>query len=173
MRFPDTPPMEHVFELLRWYELKLSNYRFENGNATLFYNGIRKKYESNPDTADIFNVTGIPEVYSQTGWCALVANVVNPFVNGLVNDAKGNETSRWKLMMKYDKYSSRAYMAGNRSDARPELDMLKMMPYPISVTNWLEMFASSTASYNNALSEAVLHKLASRTLRQIPSSGIA
>ncbi|EJD00156.1 FAD/NAD-binding domain-containing protein [Fomitiporia mediterranea MF3/22] len=165
MRFPDTPLMKRTFDLFDRLDIKrggkLIKYIYQNPENVLFYNSIRRK-RSDPgvSTSDEFQITDVPEKYGQTGWDNLVDNVVGPFANALADDVTNGGDEGWKLMMQYDVYSTRAYMAGNRSDTKPELDKLQMMPYPLGVVNWLETFDTSSGSYDVALSEEVLDSLA-------------
>ncbi|KZT10365.1 amine oxidase [Laetiporus sulphureus 93-53] len=159
MRFPDTPMMARAFKLFEQLKLPKDKYFFENDNSTLLYNNIlqpRRSASSYPKPWDI----KIPESFDNLTWNALVDNAIKPFAKKIAQDFKNNTNTGWKFMMQYDQYSTRAYMSGNREDTKSELDRLNMMPYPISVVNWLETFDKSTGSFDKALSEAVLDSLA-------------
>ncbi|KAH9835191.1 FAD/NAD-binding domain-containing protein [Rhodofomes roseus] len=164
MRFPDTPMMKRTFHLFKKLteeaNLSLIDYIFESPNSTLLYNGKIMKRASSTQDPTAWDVRNIPSQYAQEGWSALVNNVVDPFVKQLAEDIKRDDKKGWKLMMEYDQYSTRAYMSANRSDTRPELDELRLMPYPTPVVDWLEMFDKSSGWYDHALSETVLETLA-------------
>ncbi|KZT70525.1 amine oxidase [Daedalea quercina L-15889] len=166
MRFPDTPMMKRTFHLFsklqREAGLVQIPYIFKNDNATLLYNSVLMKRANASEKPTEWRVADIPSIFAQHGWSALVQNVVNPFVEQLAQDFERRGEEGWKLMMKYDQYSTRAYMSGNRSDTQPrdQLDRLNLMPYPTPVVDWLETFDKSTAWYDRALSETVLESLA-------------
>ncbi|KAL5522354.1 hypothetical protein ACEPAG_8370 [Sanghuangporus baumii] len=140
MRFPKTPLMDPL------------------QNSTLYYNSVlvqRANHRGNPEDFGISDITGHT-------WPELVKNVIDPLAKELAKDVTSETDSNagWKLMMEYDKYSTRAYMAGNRSDARPELDKLGLMPYSLEAVSCCETFDKSTAWYDRGLSETVLEALA-------------
>lgn len=164
MRFPNTPMMKRTFHLFhklkKEADLSLIPYIFDNENSTLQYNDILMKRGLSTEDPKKWDVPGIPSRFAQHGWSGLVNNVMDPFVKRLAEDFKRREKKGWELMMHYDQYSTRAYMSGRRSDAKAELDELGLMPYPTPVVDWLETFDTSSASYDRALSEAVLDSLA-------------
>lgn len=163
MRFPKTPIMDPLFNLFDEISLKLGDYYFKdkNGNSTLLYNNInRQRFDGSVKPSD-FNISGIiSEPWGNLGWQTNVSNVVDPFSTALIQDFKEKRQEGWELMMKYDQYSMRAYMAGNRSDARPSLDKEGLMPYPLNVVNWCETFDKSSGWYDRGLTETVLESLA-------------
>lgn len=164
MRFPETPIMEPLFRLFRKINLPLGQYQFQDkhGNSTLYYNGINQRRVDASDTASAWEITSVPSPWGEIGWKANVSNVVEPFAKKLIEDyTKTDSKKGWELMMKYDRYSMKAYMAGNRSDTDPEqLDKRGLMPYPMDVVNWCETFDKSSGWYDRALSETVLEDLA-------------
>lgn len=162
MRFPDTPIMGPLFDLFREISLPLGDYRFkdERGNSVLLYNDINKQRIDGPVKPNDFQITGVTSKWGDLGWQKNVSNVVDPFANALVKDFQNNTKDGWKLMMKYDMYSMKAYMTGNRSDTACYLDREKLMPYPIEVVNWCETFDKSTGWYDRGLTETVLESLA-------------
>lgn len=145
MRFPKTDIMKPLFDLFDEIKLPLGDYYFKDklGNSTLLYNGVnqQRRTDGAPITPEDFKITGVvPERWGKLGWQANVDNVVHPFSQALIEDFKTGGKDGWDLMMKYDIYSMRAYMAGNRSDAEPSLDQKSLIPYPLSVVNWCETF---------------------------------
>ena len=165
MRFPKTDVMKPLFDLFDEISLPLGDYQFKDklGNSTLLYNNVNQKRRTDdePITPKDFDITGVsPAPWGQLGWKANVDNVVDPFADALIEDFKTGGTKGWELMMKYDQYSMRAYMAGNRSDTSPDLDKMKLMPYPLNVINWCETFDKSSGWYDRGLSETVLESLA-------------
>ncbi|KAL5496076.1 hypothetical protein ACEPAH_3169 [Sanghuangporus vaninii] len=160
MRFPKTPLMNPVFKLFNrlgiWEKDKLIPYIFESPNSMLYYNSVlvqHDKHRGNPEDFGISDITGHT-------WPELVKNVVDPFAEKLAEDVNAGGKAGWELLMKYDKYSTRAYMAGNRSDALPELDKLGLMPYSLEAVSCCETFDKSTAWYDRGLSETVIETLA-------------
>ncbi|KAI0959092.1 hypothetical protein AcW1_004023 [Taiwanofungus camphoratus] len=182
MRFPAIPITCRLFELVLELQkvsglkprLNLMEYYFDNANSTLLYNEVLMKQTSGIHPED-FHVRNIPPGYGKYGVTRLVDNVLNPFVKALADDYEMKRHAGWNITMEYDIYSTRVYMSGNRSDNKEYLDELKKMPYPteVQVVNWLETFDSSIGSYDVALSEAVLDKLAFdySTREPMPTSG--
>ncbi|KAF9062669.1 hypothetical protein BDP27DRAFT_1368643 [Rhodocollybia butyracea] len=168
MRFPETTIMEPLFRLFRKINLPLGQYQFQDkhGNSTLYYNGLNKRRVGAPDTASDWEIESVPSPWNEIGWKANVNNIVKPFAKKLIEDfnkpiGEDGCDDGWTLMMKYDKYSMKAYMAGNQSDTDPDnLDRLRLMPYPMDVVNWCETFDKSSSWYDRALSETVLEDLA-------------
>lgn len=176
MRFPNTPLMDPVFELFDQIgikrEGKLIPYIFQAPNNTLFYNSILKQRAGVTGHTSDFKPWGIPDAYAKHAWNDLVDNAIEPFAKALVNDVERETDDGWKMMMTYDKYSTRAYMAGDRRDNTEKLDELGLMPYPLNVVNWCETFDASTGAYDRALTEKVLGTLAFAWPENNPTKGI-
>ncbi|EKM58811.1 uncharacterized protein PHACADRAFT_205061 [Phanerochaete carnosa HHB-10118-sp] len=163
MRFPDTPAMKPVFDLFKRLDVKTLKYYFKDklGNSTLFYNDIvKKRTDESKIVPKDFNITGLPDKWGSLGVEANMSNVIKPFKDGLIKDAKEHSEKGWELMMEYDRYSTRGYMSDRRSDYRPDLDEKKLMPYPVSIVEWCETFDGSSTSFDRALTESVLDSLA-------------
>lgn len=167
MRFPDTPIMKPVFDLFRLLkeheDLELLKYYFKDrySNSTLFFNDIVRQRSDVPILPKDFRITGVPaRPWGELGVDANVSNVVQPFKDRLIEDVETGGSDGWQLMMDYDVWSSRAYMAGTRGDYRPYLDRLRLMPYLLGVVHWCETFDGSTSSYDGALTENVLDSMA-------------
>ncbi|KIP01104.1 hypothetical protein PHLGIDRAFT_123663, partial [Phlebiopsis gigantea 11061_1 CR5-6] len=165
MRFPNTEVMQPLFDLFAKIGLRTGQYLFKDrrGNSALLFNDVQRKRADGPVTPQKFDITGVPpEPYGNLGWEKNVANVVEPFSKRLIHDFRTKGDRGWEVMMDYDKYSMRAYMAGNRSDKDKYdgLDELNLMPYPLEVVNWCETFDKSSGWYDRALSETVLEALA-------------
>lgn len=165
MRFPKTAVMKPVFDLIERIGVETGDYQFKDklGNSTLYYNNINKKRPApnTPTKPQDFEITNIPNSpWGELGWEENVDNVVKPFANRLIEDFEKKEKDGWKLMMDYDKYSMRSYMAGNRTDTAPWLDKKGLMPYPLDVVNWCETFDKSSGWYDRGLTETVLESLA-------------
>ncbi|KIP05274.1 hypothetical protein PHLGIDRAFT_128999 [Phlebiopsis gigantea 11061_1 CR5-6] len=167
MRYPDTPIMKPLFDLFRKIDLKLGEYQFSDiaGNSILYYNNINRKRSVSPITPQDFEITGVPaRPWGELGVEANLSNVTRPFADRLIRDVETGGSEGWELMMRYDQYSMKAYMAGNRSDAHPEdvpdIDAAHLMPYPINVVNWCEAFDTSSSAFDKALTETVLESLA-------------
>lgn len=167
MRYPDTPIMKPLFDLFRKIDLKLGEYQFSDiaGNSILYYNNINRKRSVSPITPQDFEITGVPaRPWGEIGVEANLSNVTRPFADRLIKDVETGGSEGWKLMMRYDQYSMKAYMAGNRSDAHPkdvpDIDAAHLMPYPINVVNWCEAFDTSSSAFDKALTETVLESLA-------------
>ena len=165
MRFPKTEVMQPVFDLFDKIGLKTGEYLFKDrhSNSAMLFNDIQRRRTEDPVTPQKFEITGVPaEPYGNLGWAKNVANVVDPFADRLIHDFTTNGKRGWEIMMEYDQYSMRSYMAGNRSDKDryDDLDRLNLMPYPLEVVNWCETFDKSSGWYDRALSETVLEALA-------------
>lgn len=164
MRFPDIPIMWPVFMLFKYLGLEKLNYYFDDltENSTLYYNGVRRKRTDAPILPQDFKIDAkdVPPEYGRLGVGANMANVIDPFKAKLKEDSIHRDNAGWKLMNEFDKYSTKAYMAGSRADARPELDKLGLMPYPLAVVEWCETFSDATLSFDRALTETVLDSLA-------------
>ncbi|GJE93595.1 FAD-dependent oxidoreductase [Phanerochaete sordida] len=162
MRFPDTPIMAPVFDLFDDLGLKKLEYLFEDRdkNSTLFYNAVRRKRQTDAVTPKQFRIHNVPDRWGSLGIKANMQNVTKPFTDALKNDVENGGNEGWKLMMKYDIYSTRAYMQGRRSDWTQELDKKNLMPYPIRVVEWCETFTEATSFFDRALTETVLDALA-------------
>lgn len=154
-----TPVMDRTFRLFQTLDLPLLDYIFEEPASIMLYNEVRQP-KTDDGKPSLWNIQTIPSPYSQYSWAELVDNVVRPFADAIAQDIENHTSTGWELMMKYDQYSTRAYMSGNRSDMQPDLDLLNEMPYPTSVVNWLETFDTSTGSYDEALSETVMDAVA-------------
>ncbi|GJE93599.1 FAD-dependent oxidoreductase [Phanerochaete sordida] len=175
MRFPKTPIMAPVFELFERLKLRKLKYYFDDreGNSTLFYNNVLRQRHGGNLVPEDWKIMGIPPRWGARGVHANVSNVVEPFKRRLIEDADSEKDSAntsgnssgapalgWGLMMEYDVYSTKGYMSGRRSDWRPDLDELKLMPYPLKVVEWCDTFHGSTSSFDRALTETVLDSLA-------------
>ncbi|KIP03625.1 hypothetical protein PHLGIDRAFT_77283 [Phlebiopsis gigantea 11061_1 CR5-6] len=156
MRFPDTPIMKPVFdlfkELQRAGELKLLDYYFNDlkGTSTACYDDI---------TVTRTTVQQQQDPWQISKWKALTTYAVKPFWDKLVEDVKSGSDEGWRLMMKYDKYSMRAYISGNRSDNTSFLDPERRFPYSVPVVQKCETFDMSTGGFDRALTEVVLDYL--------------
>ncbi|EKM51231.1 uncharacterized protein PHACADRAFT_213099 [Phanerochaete carnosa HHB-10118-sp] len=162
MRFPDTPIMKPVFDLFRLLRLKLLDYYLvdRNSNSTRCFNDIVRQRGEGPILPQDYNIYNVPQYWGKHGVHKNVENVVRPFKDRLKYDQENGTHDGWALMMKYDVWSMRAYMAGNRSDEDKDLDSLDLIPYPLEVVEWCETFDHSTSSYDKALTEVVLDSLA-------------
>lgn len=162
------PVTEAVFKLFRDLGLKLNKdlikHELKDENNTLYFNSTLRKRSEPCETAECFNFPDIPSKYSQTGWPELVNNAIQPFVDKLVNDLEsktGEEPDAgYKMMTDYDIYSVRAYLSGRRSDSKPEMDELEVMPYPPNVVDWCETLDRTIGRYNHAITERVIERLA-------------
>ncbi|KAH8096667.1 hypothetical protein BXZ70DRAFT_895787 [Cristinia sonorae] len=151
MRFPDTPPMQPVMRLFR--ELKLENVMIPyiptiDDNINFFNNNIKTNTqvaaaadmgEFDPFRTWTRGLTGTAKdmYYAQIG----------PFRKALVeNFEKG-----WRMLMKYDAYSTRGFMTIKGSDG--------VGTYSTKVVDYLETFGAGSGMYDQALSEAVLQSL--------------
>ncbi|THU91424.1 FAD/NAD(P)-binding domain-containing protein, partial [Dendrothele bispora CBS 962.96] len=164
MRFPETPMMKrtfHLFELLK-NKNKISQieYKFRSPNSTLLYNTILKQNGA-PLEPTVWNYPfpeKLPEKYQRKTVPELVNYVVDPFVKALAKDIQTGGSEGWKMMMNYDKYSTRAYMLLEPTD--PSLDPEGLLPYPSYLIDFLETFDKSTGWYDNAFTETVLEQMA-------------
>ncbi|EKM51142.1 uncharacterized protein PHACADRAFT_199975 [Phanerochaete carnosa HHB-10118-sp] len=165
MRFPETPVMKPVFDLFKQLKVKTLKYYFEDklGNSTLFYNDIvKKRTEEKKILPQDFNIYDLEDRWAKLGVEDNMSNVIKPFKDQLIKDAKEGSDKGWELMMEYDRYSTRGYMSDRRSDYRLDLDEKKLMPYPVDIVEWCETFDGSSTSFDRALTESVLDNLAFR-----------
>ena len=153
MRFPDTPFMTRVFDLVenRNLSVKFIPYVMESPNTFWFFNNGRVKNPGRPilvtkqdqsKSDDPFHVLGYVEDSSLTtprGVAQLVSTVLEPFRDLFrTNDIA---TAIVKLYEKTDKYSMRGYMS----------HVLRMDDKIIS---WCETLDKSTGWYDRALAES-------------------
>ncbi|TFK66664.1 FAD/NAD(P)-binding domain-containing protein [Pluteus cervinus] len=162
MRFPDTPMMRRTFHLFKLLgnRIKPIDYIFSNDNSILLYNNDPKQNGPPTEIAVLGDprVQDIPDRYKRKTITDLVEYVIGPFAKALAKDITGGGREGWDLMMKYNKYSTRAYMLLVPTD--PSLDPEGLLPYPTQLIDLLETFDSSTGSYDDAFTEAVLDQLA-------------
>ena len=168
MRFPQSPIMKDVFRLFRKINImdKVIPYHFSVPTNLMYFNGVRlPRQNTSIIHATAFNIKAIPEPYASIGWQSLAEYVIMPFKEALVRDNNDNTRNGWKLLMRYDPCSTRAYMEkfhlivqsdGDRKLLNPD----GLLPYPPAVVDWLELLNTSTNSYSYALSELILANLA-------------
>ncbi|KAJ3551652.1 hypothetical protein NM688_g4583 [Phlebia brevispora] len=158
MRFPNTKLMDPVLKLFDIIRVKRIPYYFTTDDNLLLFNEIRKeRKDANIHTAKAFRIPGIGGVYASTGWSKLADVVTKPFVERLVQDAETGGKEGWRFMMKYDQYSSRGYMELTKGAEGSEPGFF---PFPRNVVDWMELFNSSTNTYDYGLSDMVLEHLA-------------
>ncbi len=169
MRFPKTETMRRVFHLFEYPPLntsdiqlnaKLREYRFSCGNALMSYNGVTVRQSDNPG-GDIFKASElILDTYSapyiKAGINAIINDVIDPFARAIINDLHTRHTligPGWRHLMKYDKYSTRAYMA---LVYKPTEKLgLPAKHLSTDIINWLET-SIDTGSFDLAFTEFVL-----------------
>lgn len=168
MRFPQSPIMEDIFKLFRKINLteRIIPYHFTVDENILYFNGVRKtRNDREIHQATTFGIRTIPEPYASIGWEDLSGYAVKPFKDALVKDVQEQTKSGWELLMRYDAYSARTYMEKFDLIVQSEEDKALLnpdgiLPYPSVVLDWMELFSTSTNSYNTAFSEQVLDELA-------------
>ncbi|TFK66663.1 FAD/NAD(P)-binding domain-containing protein [Pluteus cervinus] len=170
MRFPDTPMMRRTFKLFDDLGSRISRipYFFNSESSTLLYNGIPKKNGTPffPKTWEQPFPEPLPEKYHGMTSSDLSNYAVKPFADALAKDiALGQDpedTPGWKLLMKYDKYSTRAYMLlepPQDPELKKQLDPKNLFPYPSYLIDFCEDFSNSTGSFDTAFTEKVLSYL--------------
>ncbi|GJE93598.1 FAD/NAD-binding domain-containing protein [Phanerochaete sordida] len=165
MRFPDTEIMAPVKRLIDFLNLEKLEYLMEDrhGNSTRCFNQVVTQRSDKIITPQDYNVSSedVPDRWGQLGVAANVSNVVKPFRDLLEQDVKHRGQDGMYTMLRYDIYSTRAYMTARRSDYEPRniLDEKNLMPYPTTVVDWCETFDHSSWSYDRALTETVLDSM--------------
>ncbi|KAK2462140.1 hypothetical protein APHAL10511_005838 [Amanita phalloides] len=171
MRFPEIESMRRVFHLFDYPPLntgdlqlkaKIKPFIFTSNNSFLSYNDVTVKHNDVP-AGDPFKASAVikdtnPNPYIAAGVTAILNDVLGRFAVPLMNDLKTGKTDGWDLMMKYDKHSTRSYMALAYTPS-DHLNLPKK-PLPTDVINWLETFDKSTGWYDRALTETVLEAIA-------------
>jgi hypothetical protein len=185
MRFPQKDAMSRIFHLFGYAPLNTDDIALEkrlvpflfkgggNNNTLLSYNDITVK-QSSIITADQFKMSetiqdvssSARDAYIKIGATKIVDDVISPFAIKLLDDIakieKGTDsTEGWDYLMKYDAYSTRAYMA---IAYKPSKELIKLGmpdgPLPTDIINWCETFDKSTGWYDRSLSETVLEAIA-------------
>ncbi|KDR80293.1 hypothetical protein GALMADRAFT_242628 [Galerina marginata CBS 339.88] len=170
MRFPKIRSMQRVFNLFDYAPLntpdialgsKVHPFVFQCDNTFLSYNGVT--VQGSPPPYDVFKSSEViqdtnPQPYIQAGTKAIVNDVISPFASGILQDLGQDEKPGWDYMMRFDSYSTRAYMS---IAYEPSEDLgIPPCPLPTDVVNWCETFETSTGWYDRALSETVLEAIA-------------
>ena len=173
MRYPKTDTMRRLFNLFEYPPLNAGEIQLKakliplhnaSQNALFSYNGVTVRQDAVP-RGDPFKASEViqdtdPDPYIAIGGKAIVNDVIAPFATLLLDDLKTpGKTDGWEYLMKYDNYSTRAYMAL----AYTPSDSLNIPKKPLStdVINWCETYERSTGTYDCALSERVLDAIAS------------
>lgn len=140
---------------------KLFRYRTDSPNSTLQYNGIlRPQIPGEVITPQDFDVTGVDQRYGELGWQKLVEYALLPFMRALKEDMTTGGRKGWRLLMKYDPDSARSYMTHGPNDEDSDvLNPNGLLPYPVTVIDWIETFHGPTGAYDKALSEAVIDEM--------------
>lgn len=166
MRFPKIDAMRRVFHLFDYINLKPVKFRFNSGNALYSYNGITFTQDGVP-SGDAFESVNVIQDTSTTdankyilaGPKAIVNDVIHPFASRLLEDLKvPGESKGWKYLMKFDHYSTRAYMSLKYLPSK-RLD-IPDKSLSTDVVNWCETFGGSTSTYDRSLAETVLGAIA-------------
>jgi hypothetical protein len=170
MRFPKIETMRRLFNLFEYPPLnagdiqlkaKLVPFHHASGNAFLSYNGVTVRKNA-VHSGDPFNAAQViqdtdPDPYISVGTHAITNDVVAPFITRLLDDMKSpGKMDGLEYLMKYDKYSARAYMALAYTPS-DSLNIPKE-PLPTDVIDWCETLNRSTGSYDFAFSELVLQR---------------
>ncbi|KAK2462142.1 hypothetical protein APHAL10511_005840 [Amanita phalloides] len=182
MRFPRIESMRRVFHLFEHCEqvnsgdiqlkAKLRPFYFVGAanNGTFYdYNGVNIKQTDAPNPrgntfndADVIQDTSSAP-YLNAGVNNITDDVITPFATRLLDDLKTGGQDGWNYLMKYDKYSTRAYMAlayQPSDELLAKYPQLPRSPLPTDVINWCETYDKSTGWYDRALSETVLEAIA-------------
>ena len=167
-RFPKVKATRRLFNLFELPPLNAGDIQLKaklipfypaNGNAFLSYNGVTVRQNAVP-SGDPFKIAQViqdadPDPYILAGAKAIEDDVVAPFITRLLDDMKTpGKMDGWEYLMKYDKYSTRAYMALAYTPS-DSLNIPKE-PLPTDVINWCETQNTWTGWYDCAFSEYVL-----------------
>ena len=168
MRFSKIDAMRRLFNLFEYPPLndgdiqlkeKLILFHHASENAFSSYNGVTFRQNAVP-SGDPFRAAQViqdtdPDPYVLAGAKAIADDVVAPFITRLLDDIKfPGKKDGLEFLMKYDKYSARAYMALAYTPS-DSLNIPKE-PLPTDVINWCETLTRSTGSYDFAFSEYIL-----------------
>lgn len=174
MRFPKIASMRRIFHLFDYEPLntngialkkKLNPFLYVGGgnnNSIYSYNGVTLRQNAVPP-GDPFKAKDVildtqPDPYIAAGTTAIMDDVIGRFAIPLLKDLETGKTDGWDKLMKYDKFSARAYMC--REYTRSFGLNIPDGPLPTDVINWIETFDTSTGGFDRALSEAVLEAMA-------------
>jgi hypothetical protein len=173
MRFPQTDAMNRMFHLFGYPPLntpdialaqKLAPYRFSNDNCLMSYNGIIKTVAQSKTPGDHFKSAAVIQdtpnasAYISATPGAIKTDALAPFVDKILHDLRTGGDKGWKHLMKFDKYSFRAYLSLAYTPS--EKLGIPQEPLPTDVVNWMETFAGTTGSFDRALSDTVLDAIA-------------
>jgi len=188
MRFPHNPIMQRVFELFDWLDMPMGPLEKDTKNGSLVpysmtnltgkdqnepfrYNDLTKwgsyvniaaaargndAFEFNEDRKDPL----IPLAVLAMSPSKVVDDAVEDLRQALQEDAEYGGQRGWELLMKFDQYTTRAWMATNQQKppntttpdpTRP--------PFNTSTINFLETMNGGTDWYDQAFSETVLESL--------------
>ncbi|KAK7047644.1 hypothetical protein VNI00_006412 [Paramarasmius palmivorus] len=163
MRFPETPIMWRIFDLIR-NRLNIGNkllpYIMSSPKQFLCYNSIRvqqEKIDKEPK-ADHYNdcITAgglVPPDFVNKGVAHWFDECYGPFRKLFVR----NWEEGWVKLMEYDHHSTRSFMA-TAFDIQEENFVLKKDSYPDPAINWLERNIG-TGLFDMAFSEMVIDSL--------------
>ena len=176
MRFPKIDAMRRVFKLFSYPPLNTGGkFDLESRLQPFYFKGARNNntfYSYNEETIvqnaltpqdtfkarEVIQDTTNAELYITAGTKAIVDDVIDPFATRLLEDLKTGGNEGWEYMKKFDKHSTRSYMA---LEYKPTGSLgLPDKPLPTDVINWCETFDKSTGWYDRALSETVLEAVA-------------
>jgi len=123
------------------------------------FNNVRAR--ANADSDWNASALGIGSDVIKVGVDKILEDIITPFTRRLLMDTQENKDGKgkgWKVMMRNDVYSTRAYMSlkyipSSKFELEPE-------HLTTNVVNWLETMDTSTGSYDNAFTETVLDAIA-------------
>ncbi|KAH7176966.1 hypothetical protein EDB81DRAFT_773830 [Dactylonectria macrodidyma] len=133
-------------------------------NRTIWGGTYADVQEQGGETKDPFCINTGGEI--PTGLFSISPETIMKELTSAVRDALKDDlktsppgTKGWELLMKYDQYSTRQFLASYH----PELDYLEgklpLPPYNYNTIEWLETFNGGTNWYDQAHSETVLESL--------------
>ncbi|KAH6612282.1 hypothetical protein B0J18DRAFT_441755 [Chaetomium sp. MPI-SDFR-AT-0129] len=188
MRFPQNPIMQRVFELFDWLGMpmgplredtpkgslvpySMTNRTGEDQNEPFRFNDQTKwgSYVNIAAAAEGNDAFGfnedpkdppIPSTVLAMSPGKVVDNAIEDLREALQEDAERGGRRGWELLMKFDQYTTRAWMATNQQKppgtARPDPTR---PPFNASTINFLETMNGGTDWYDQAFSETVLESL--------------
>ncbi|KAI1940051.1 hypothetical protein LOZ66_002486 [Ophidiomyces ophidiicola] len=184
MRFPDNPIMQRLFALFNKLDMKkkdpktsppkgsLIPYYMKNGDAgspePWHYNDITKWGNYNDvhihsqggDPFEINAKNTIPAGVFRHTPDDVMNSTIEPLREALRQDAQSNPPGRsgWDLLMKYDTYSTRQFLALKHRLVSSTTG-IPPPPYNYDTIEWMETFNGGTNWYDQAHSETVLESL--------------
>ncbi|KAK4188614.1 amine oxidase [Podospora australis] len=182
MRFPDNPVMKRTFDLFATLGMEKTELKPDSKPGSLIpyyinnsagepwcYNDITHWgtyatiQAASPYDSDPFKINQGGQIPTELLQCSpdeIMNSAIGPIRKALRDDLKTSPpgTRGWELLMEYDQYSTRQYLAGKVEfpDYHPKIPL---PPYSYETIEWMETMNGGTNWYDQAHSETVLESL--------------